>query len=412
MVSCDLHVASAKASPTGSGLVGTRAQASANFDSFWPTPEPDADPANPPSGVSLKLPGQKQMLQAISADPTRALVVEDKAAPVGDEPAAPSSRETKSAVANNRKRPDVATDKTHPAATRTDTPPPNQPPAALPNLSPPVTDETRARTPLVAAEAQPVGIAQGGSQATHATTTGHHVPQSKELMAAAPADPVGMGKSVSPEDAATPLLQSTPVAEAHITDAGATASAGSPTIQAIDPMHATAAAPTQPSPDNQESQASAPSTSGPPPAAATPPSQLQQVPPAAVVAHSSGPQHLTIRLTPPELGSLQIRIDQPAGAPPRIEIKVEHAQTLDLLLRDQPRLHQALDQAGVPTDGRRVALSLDDTAQDSSGRGQQRASGSAWNHQNGSSDPGAETEQSNKPVLVQATWHQGLDITA
>jgi flagellar hook-length control protein FliK len=131
-----------------------------------------------------------------------------------------------------------------------------------------------------------------------------------------------------------------------------------------------------------------------------------------VVAHSSGPQHLTIRLTPPELGGLQIRIDQPAGGPPSIEIKVEHAQTLDLLLRDQPRLHQALDQAGVPTDGRSIAFSLDDTAQDSSGRGQHRASGSAWNHQNNSFDLGPETEQSNRPILVQATWRQGLDITA
>lgn len=412
MVSCDLRVASAKTSPAGLGLVGTRPQASASFDSFWAPSEPVADPANPPDGVPLQLSAQKQMLQAISADPTRALVVDDKAAPAPDKAAACSSHETKPAAANSRKRPDGGTDKSRPAANRTDTPPPNQPSASPPNLPPPVTDETHARMPLVAAEAPPAGVAQGANQATHATATEHHMPQGKEPMPIAPADSAGMGKIANPQDAATPLLQPTPVADAHIAGSGATPSAGSLAIQAIDPTHATAAAPTQPSPDTRESQAPPPSTPAPPPAAATPSSQLQQVPPAAVVAHSSGPQHLTIRLTPPELGSLQIRIDQPAGGPPSIEIKVEHAQTLDLLLRDQPRLHQALDQAGVPTDGRSIALSLDDTAQDSSGRGQHRASGSAWNHQNNSSDLGPETEQSNRPILVQATWRQGLDITA
>ena len=134
---------------------------------------------------------------------------------------------------------------------------------------------------------------------------------------------------------------------------------------------------------------------------------------AAVVAHSSGPQHLTIRLTPPELGSLQVRIDQSAGAPPRIEIKVEHAQTLDLLLRDQPRLHQALDQAGIPADGRHITLALDDTGHGSSGEGRRQASGSGWNDQSTSAGPGPEPEQSNGPVPAQATWRQGgLDITA
>ncbi|MBV8456853.1 MAG: flagellar hook-length control protein FliK [Acetobacteraceae bacterium] len=352
------------------------------------------------------------MLQAISADPTRASVVEDKAAPAADKAAAHSNHERKSAAANSRKRPDVDRDKSHLAANRTGTPPSNQPPAVLPNPPPPVTDETPAQTPLVAAEAQPAGFAQGANQATHATTTTErHAPQSKEPTAVAPADP--LGKSVSPQDAATPLLQPTPAADAHITGAGATASAGSPTIQAIDPTHAAAAAPTQLSPETRESQAPAPSTPAPPPAAATPPSQLQQVPPAAVVAHSSGPQHLTIRLTPPELGSLQVRIDQSVGAPPRIEIKVEHAQTLDLLLHDQPRLHQALDQAGIPADGRHITLSLDDAGQNSSGGSQRRASGSDRNDQNNSADRGPEPGQSTGPVQAQTTWRQGgLDITA
>ncbi len=94
------------------------------------------------------------------------------------------------------------------------------------------------------------------------------------------------------------------------------------------------------------------------PAVQSPPPTFAPNLPAVAVAHSFTPQRVTIRLSPPELGSLQIRIDRPPDAPPKVEIRVEHAQTLNLLLHDQPRLHQALDQAGVPPEGRNVVLLL------------------------------------------------------
>ncbi len=75
------------------------------------------------------------------------------------------------------------------------------------------------------------------------------------------------------------------------------------------------------------------------------------------IGHASdGAQRLTVRLDPPELGHVQVRIDRPSEAPARVEITVEKSETLTLLLRDQPQLQRALDQAGVPAEGRSVTF--------------------------------------------------------
>jgi hypothetical protein len=83
-----------------------------------------------------------------------------------------------------------------------------------------------------------------------------------------------------------------------------------------------------------------------------------QIAPALVqMGHApDGAQRLTVRLDPPELGHVQVRIDRPPEAPARVEITVEKAETLTLLLRDQPQLQRALDQAGVPAEGRSVTF--------------------------------------------------------
>lgn len=83
-----------------------------------------------------------------------------------------------------------------------------------------------------------------------------------------------------------------------------------------------------------------------------------QIAPALMsLSHTTdGTQRLTMRLDPPELGQVQIRIERPLDAPARVEITVERAETLTLLLRDQPQLQRALDQAGVPPDGRSVTF--------------------------------------------------------
>jgi flagellar hook-length control protein FliK len=87
-------------------------------------------------------------------------------------------------------------------------------------------------------------------------------------------------------------------------------------------------------------------------------SPAEQVAPVLVsMAHApDGTQRLTLRLDPPELGHLQIRVERPPDAPANVDITVEKPETLTLLLRDQPQLQRALDQAGVPPDGRIVTF--------------------------------------------------------
>jgi hypothetical protein len=138
--------------------------------------------------------------------------------------------------------------------------------------------------------------------------------------------------------AATPTTQESRTTEPAIT-----------TAQPIVENAAVTTAPTPPTP-------AAPPTSAAVGAAPTAPAA--QVAPALVSLGQTtdGTQRITMRLEPPELGQVQIRIERPADAPARVEITVERSETLTLLLRDQPQLQRALDQAGVPPEGRSIAF--------------------------------------------------------
>lgn len=71
-----------------------------------------------------------------------------------------------------------------------------------------------------------------------------------------------------------------------------------------------------------------------------------------------GAHRMTLRLNPVGLGLVEIRIDRPADAPAQVRIMVERPETLTLLLRDQAQLERALDQAGLPPDGRSLSIQV------------------------------------------------------
>lgn len=96
-----------------------------------------------------------------------------------------------------------------------------------------------------------------------------------------------------------------------------------------------------------------------------------------------------------------------------MEITVQHPQTLSLMLRDEPQLHHALDQAGVAAEGRSLTFHLSDP-----GGGGSPGSGGAEDHRPAATDrptpPTAAIDEGPEPAVpIAPTWRRaGLDITA
>jgi hypothetical protein len=105
---------------------------------------------------------------------------------------------------------------------------------------------------------------------------------------------------------------------------------------------------------------------------------------------------LTLRLDPAELGYMQIAITRPHDAPPSVALTVERPETLLLLLRDQPALHRALDQAGVPADGRTISFHLAMPAHDAGAH----------------ADPGASQTAPQMSGWQSGGWQQGQQAQA
>jgi hypothetical protein len=149
-----------------------------------------------------------------------------------------------------------------------------------------------------------------------------------------------------------------------------------------------------------------------------------QVTPALVglLKTTDGSQSLTVHLQPSELGQVQIRIDRTGGGATHVAITTETPETLALLQRDQPRLGQALEQAGVPLMGRNITFQLTPVVQIAgsafrtdgmaagSGNAGQDQSGGAWRQ---SSDQRRDPDAAPDQRQARTRWFRaGLDITA
>jgi hypothetical protein len=285
-----------------------------------------------------------------------------------------------------------------------------------------------------------------------------------EVMLPATANPAPAVASTAKDDQAPPAL-SRQDGPAHVTGAGAESSAAPPvasksaaassddatsarpasadpapasTTQHIDPSAFGQSAPilsspaaTAPTvavtnPEPSTAAAAAPTTTQPSHAS----SPAAQVAPALVqFAHTAeSGQRLTIRLEPPELGHVEVRIDRPHELPAHVEITVEKTETLMLLLRDQPQLQRTLDQAGVPPEGRsvtfHVALAEQRSAEPSTAPAPGVAAGGTWGdasqgaprNQGKAKQQQAGATEGGETGLVAASFNgwarAGLDITA
>lgn len=153
---------------------------------------------------------------------------------------------------------------------------------------------------------------------------------------------------------------------------------------------------------------------------------IDQVVPAVVkiLGTPDGTQSVAVRLQPSELGQVQIRVDRTNEGMAHVSIMAERPETLQMLQHDEPRLQQALDQAGVPSNGRIVTFqatppdqvgpsaSRPDSMEAGAGGSGQGQSGGAWREssdgqQSSGNGPGSDERQ------ARSRWYRaGLDITA
>jgi flagellar hook-length control protein FliK len=172
--------------------------------------------------------------------------------------------------------------------------------------------------------------------------------EQKEAVKAAPSTQT-VGVSAAPTSVSVNATPSPP--PQNVPAASTAQSAALPAIELTAQVPAALPETTAPSAPSDLAAAASPSHASSPAA---------QLAPALVQAGHApdGAQRLTVRLDPPELGHVQVRIDRPAEAAARVEITVEKPETLTLLLRDQPQLQHALDLAGVPAEGRSVTFHI------------------------------------------------------
>ncbi len=115
-------------------------------------------------------------------------------------------------------------------------------------------------------------------------------------------------------------------------------------------------------------------------AAAPTPAQTAAVPVAGLAVEiaaqsNAGNSRFEIRLDPPELGRIDVRLEIDGDGHVKSRLIVERSETLDMLRRDAPQLERALQQAGLKTGDNALEFSLrqqtsqhDDEARQNAGR--------------------------------------------
>jgi len=98
-------------------------------------------------------------------------------------------------------------------------------------------------------------------------------------------------------------------------------------------------------------------TSGAPATAAVP---IAGLPVVLAARAREGSNQFDIRLDPPELGRIDVRLDVDNSGQVTSHVTVERAETLQLLQNQQPQLERALEQAGLKTADNGLSFTLRD----------------------------------------------------
>ncbi|MFQ5625753.1 MAG: flagellar hook-length control protein FliK, partial [Methyloligellaceae bacterium] len=121
---------------------------------------------------------------------------------------------------------------------------------------------------------------------------------------------------------------------------------------------------------------------------------------------NNGARRFDIRLDPPELGRIEVRLEVSREGQVMTHLVVERSETLDLLQRDARQLERALQNAGLNTSDEGMKFSLKDQglAQGGEQHGHAEDDSGAFTG-DGGDDPG-----DTPPTPVQYIASTGLDI--
>ena len=244
--------------------------------------------------------------------------------------------------------------------------------------------------------------------------------------------PIGQRSAASAAGPAIPELTEPPLVEGQ---AGPAASPLLALSTALPKTLATTDAGTSPSlgtpsilggPAVNVVQAAAPATAA---KAAGPQPALQVAPALVQLTHTANGGQLTLQLNPNELGRVHIQIERAADGTANVQVTADRPETLQLLVADQAQLHHALDNAGLPQEGRTLSLNLakpetntGEGFNSGAGGGNNSATGERSNGQQGRpSSRGSDDEtgpwafgttSATSSALTTSRLRAGVDITA
>ncbi|MFN3172507.1 MAG: flagellar hook-length control protein FliK [Hyphomicrobiales bacterium] len=128
----------------------------------------------------------------------------------------------------------------------------------------------------------------------------------------------------------------------------------------------------------------------------------------------NGKTQFDIRLDPPELGRLNVRLEMDASGQTRTHMIVERAETLDMLATDARSLERALQQAGLKTEPGSVTFELAQDAADGFAQDQQSANADDQSAESGAGDSstlGADEQLSAEDIASPEAIRQQLYVT-
>jgi flagellar hook-length control protein FliK len=96
---------------------------------------------------------------------------------------------------------------------------------------------------------------------------------------------------------------------------------------------------------------------------------LAQLPETIASQSRAGHSRFDIRLSPAELGGIDVRVEVRSTGEVRAHLVVERTETLDLMLRDQRHLERSLSDAGLDVSSSGLQFSLKEQPSGQSGQG-------------------------------------------